>query len=431
MKAKMRKGVLASMVGAVCTLTAMVPQAWAAPGQDVAYYPAEWGYLGANLVTWDVAPGRALVLSTVGRHLGRYVADEKGRTITYDQAKVISNYSTYYDSCSQFVQTSYSSTRIRFKQSEGSVDMGKSLITADAQEVVEAGCDKGLVVWSSSVDDAGTYGYNHVLMSLRQGQADLKVGARIAGMKSGAVSDGNAAYMSPADIATLTKGRGLQFADVNQTFSYRVDAQGWWVLDLPNGQRAFTRLQTDAQGGQVWLMADVVNGKKQWVQKALMTSAKPSSKFGSVEVAARNWEAGFTVDDPDYGFFTRLRADGTGERGSLDRVTGEFFGAPLNSWSLQNGKVVQDIRVSGGDYKRYRTWQSVNKVGDVRWVLEDDSSVYPDGSPGPFVIFKRVHPQVDRGAPSASTLPSAMGAAKGSREQGAGQRLHLRRMSPL
>ncbi|MFD2453389.1 hypothetical protein [Ideonella paludis] len=267
MKAKMRAGVLVGMVGAVCSLTVMAPQAWAAAGQDMAYYPAEWGRIGANLVTWDVAPGRALVLSTVGRHLGRYVADDKGRTITYDQAKVIPNYSTYYDSCSQFVQTSYTSTRIRFKQSEGSADMGKSLITADAQEVVETGCDKGLVVWSSTVDDADTYGYNHVLMSLRQGQADLKVGARIAGMKSGAISDGNAAYMSPADIATLTKGRGLQFADASQTFSYRVDAQGWWVLDLPSGQRAYTRLQTDAQGGQVWLMADVVNGKKQWVQK--------------------------------------------------------------------------------------------------------------------------------------------------------------------
>lgn len=421
----------AGVIGVAWCLAMMGSNAFAVAGQEVAYFPAEWGYTGATLVNWDVAPGRALVLSTIGRHPGSYVADDKGRTVTYDQAKHIANYSSHYDSCSQFVRTSYTSTRIRFKLSEGAAEVGKSLITEDAREVVEEGCDKGLVVSAYSVDEPSTYGYSHMLMSYRQGQAGLKAGDSIAGMQSDPITDG-VDYMVPDDIATLVSGRGLAFADAGRTISYRVDKQGWWVLNLPSGERAYTRMQTDSQGGQVWLMADLVNGKKMWVQKALMTSAKPSSKFGSAEVAARNWEAGFTLISPDYGFFTRLRADGSGERVNVDRVTGEEVGAPLNAWSLDAGKVVQDIRVPGGAYKRYRTWQSVNKVGDVRWVLEDDRSVYPDGSPGPFNIAKRLHPQVDRGLPPETAPRATRAALETSNRTGSPEvRGYPRRVSPL
>lgn len=75
--------------------------------------------------------------------------------------------------------------------------------------------------------------------------------------------------------------------------------------------------------------------------------------------------------------------------------------------------MVQDIpyRATSG-YKRYRTWQSVQKVGDVRWVMEDDVIVNPDGSTQIY-IAKRLHPQMDRGAavPAQAARPAALGGA--------------------
>lgn len=392
MTKKVREGGSWWAACAVWGVAVLAPNAWAAAGQQTAYFPDAWGYRGAYLVNWDVTPGKASVLSPDGKAVGPYVVEGAARTITYGKPLVIANYSYHVDSCNTQVPTTVTYSRIRFREVTGSSRELRSVITEDAKQVVDSGGDQGKVLWATSVDDPNDYGYAQVQMAARQGQKGLKTGAQLAGLASLAMEWGWG-YV-PEDIASLQAGRLMAFADAGASYPYRTDAEGWWVLDLPWGQRAYTRLQTDSQGGQTWLMADLVDGKKQWVQKELVASAKPGSQFASVDAAARVWESGIalSIQSP---FFAYLYADGTGKRGSPD-----FF-SPL-TWSLQSGKVVQDIpyRASSG-YKRYRTWQSVQRVGDVRWVMEDDYIVNPDGSTQAF-IAKRLVPQVDRGA----ALPS-------------------------
>lgn len=255
---------------AVLSVAVLAPNAWAAAGQQTAYFPNDWGYRGAHLVNWDVTPGKASVLSPEGKVVGPYVVEGAARTITYGKPLVIANYSYYADSCNTQVPTTLTRSRIRFREVTGPSQELRSVITEDAKQVVDSGCDQGKVLWSTSVDDPSDYGYAQVQMAERQGQKGLKTGAQLAGLASQAM-EGGWGYV-PEDIASLQAGRLMAFADAGASYPYRTDAEGWWVLDLPWGQRAYTRLQTDSQGGHL------VDGRSGGGQEAV--GAKGSCGLG-------------------------------------------------------------------------------------------------------------------------------------------------------
>lgn len=271
----------------------------------------------------------------------------------------------------------------------GSDRRGTSKVVEIGTETTLGGCNAGRVRPFGAPDDAGVSTL-HLDARLRPSTADLVAGSRLAGPSDQPGLDA----FPPADVVAI--GTGVwQFPASGGSYPV-ASVDGWTVLGLALGERAYTRFAVDRSGAETWIAADWVAGQPQRVFQTLMVVPAAGAGFGGTWQAARVWESGLFVGTNNP-FFFHLYLDGTGERVSQDLAAGTETRQPV-TWD-RNGEDLVTRRTFGDGSQGRRTWVPLRNSGRLRFVMEQEVRILTDGTPLPFV-GPRVNAYVDRGAAS-------------------------------
>ncbi|WP_396267535.1 hypothetical protein [Ideonella sp.] len=382
---------------------------------QTAYYVDSHGRTNTFLVDWNNTKLKADIVDGQGKMTGTYTDDGTRRIVTLTIPRVFDFPGEHFDSCGQPATARSTETRFAFLRQSGTERSGTTAISADTSRVVVDGCDAGLVLSSTSIDDI-TEAQSHLRMSARPSMSDTIPGARWAGFSETPRTDLQSQVSSlGVDLTTLLTGGSMQFARTGTAVPAAVNSQGWLMLSFPSFSRGYTRLKVDTStGAETWLMADFVADKPAWVQEILVTRSLAGGTFGTLTQAARQWNSGLFVDTNNP-FLIYLYRDGTGERIFLDLAAGTEMRAPIDSWVFDGPNIVQTRR-SGVTSTAVRTWEPIGNLGKIRWVLEREFRRMSDGSELPF-IAPRVNFYIDTGR--ATPLPPPLGTAARSSTQAA------------
>lgn len=376
---------------------------------QTAYYVDSHGRNSTYLVDWNNTKMKADIVDSRGRMSGSYTDDGSRRIVTLATPRVVDYPDSHFDSCGQMAMVRDTESRYAFLRQSGTERSGTTAISSDFSSVVADGCDAGLVLFSSSIDDV-VDAQSHLRMTARASMADTVPGARWAGFSELPRVDLQAPlYMLSVDVTTLVSGGNMVFARTGTSVPAALDSQGWLMLSFPGFNRGYTRLKTDTTtGAETWLMADFVAGKPAWVQEILVTRSLVGGTFGTLTQAARQWDSGLFTDTNNP-FLIYLYRDGTGERISRDLAAGTETRTPVESWVFQGANIVQTRRSSPTSLTQYiRTWEPIGNKGKIRWVLEREIRRMSDGTEYP-VFGHRVNFYIDTGR--ATPLPPPLSAA--------------------
>ncbi|MDZ7813209.1 MAG: hypothetical protein U5L74_08840 [Ideonella sp.] len=376
---------------------------------QTAYYVDAHGQQRAFLVDWNDTKLKAEVVDSRGRMSGAYTEVGSRRVVTLASPRVLDTPNGHFDSCDQPVTTRFTESRFAFLRQSGSERSGTTAVSADTSNVVLEGCDAGLVLSSTSIDDVEET-QTHLRMSARPSMADTVTGARWAGFSEQVRSDLQSNLFSLAmDVTTLQPGGLMQFSRTGTSVSAAVNTQGWLMMSFPSFSRGYTRLKVDkGSGAETWLMADFVAGKPAWVTEVLVTRSLVGGSFGSLAQASRQWDSGLFTGSNNP-FLIYLYRDGTGERIFRDVAAGTESRTPVESWVFDGANIVQTRRSNPmATFSFIRTWEPIGNQGKIRWVLEREIRRMADGSEFPN-IEPRVNFYIDTGR--ATPVPPPMGAA--------------------
>jgi hypothetical protein len=245
---------------------------------------------------------------------------------------------------------------------------------------------------------------SNLSMALRPSVSDLVPGVAIAG--PGEQSRATPFDFLSADVLTLQAGGLGLFARSGNVVSAAIDAGGWLQLGLPSGQRAYARIVVDLRtGAETWFDADWAAGRPASLRAVQMVKPGAGAGFGTLRQASRMWQSALTTDLSKFAIY--LYQTGTGERVTVDLVTGTESRAPITSWDFSGDNVVQ-MRPAGSA-TRVRTWiPLLNGGGRTRFVMESEDIVNPDGTHVE-IILPRVNYYVDTGA---ATPPPVAGSGR-------------------
>lgn len=376
---------------------------------QTAYYVESHGRSNTFLVDWNNTRLKADIVDAQGRMSGTYTDDGSRRVVTLTSPRVFDFPGEHFDSCGQPATTRSTETRFAFLRQSGTERSGTTAISADASRVVLDGCDAGLVLSSSSIDDI-TEAQSHLRMTSRPSMSDTVAGARWAGFSETPRTDLQSQVFSlETDVTLLQAGGLMQFTRTGTAVPAAVNSQGWLMLTFASFNRGYTRLKVDTStGAETWLMADFVADKPAWTQEILVTRSLAGGTFGTLTQAARQWNSGLFVDTNNP-FTINLYKDGTGERISKDLAAGTETRSPIESWVFDGPNIVQTRRPSStAPFSFVRTWEPIGNQGKIRWILEREIRRMNDGTEYP-LIAPRVNFYIDNGR--ATPLPSTATAA--------------------
>jgi hypothetical protein len=287
------------------------------------------------------------------------------------------------------VQVRQDTRQIGVTRTSGTESRGTSSVVSLGTITTLTGCNAGRVEPFGSLADPG-FETLHLAMSLRPSIADLTPGTTIAGPSEDETSD--IGQFPAADLMTVQAGSALFAATGNMR--PLTTADGWLVLGLDAGQRAYTRFSVDRRtGSEAWIAAAWAAGLPTRVVQTRMVKPDAAASFGTVRQASRMWESGLNLGT-NTPFYYYLYRDGTGQRVFKDLAAGTESRSPL-TWAF-NGPNIETYR-SIGPNTGTRTWKPLRNSGTTRFVMEDEVLLLPDGTPSPF-IKPRVNFYVDTGA---------------------------------
>ena len=391
-----RRALFSYAAGAALIASCLPGAALAAATKSTAYFKAGDGSSNAYLIDWK-PNNRARVASILGAQPGGVANDGTQKLITLDHP--LSTTYLNYDDCGEEIQQRQDVNQVVVRDLTGGVSQ-----LVDIGTITNiGGCQDGLVTLFGSPTDEGA-SLKRLAMSARPPVTDLVPGTVIAGFSEDIMLPGETAVAQ--DVATVQAGT-VQFQTSGHIVGAAFDANQWLVINLPTGQRAYTRLAVDSKtGGETWLMADWVGGKAQRVEETLVVKPAAGAGFGTVTQASRMWNSGLFIESRTP-FFFYLYKNGTGERVLKDLDLGTESRTPIPAWDFEGLNLVQHRPFGPGS--RDRTWVPLTNVGKNHWVMESETA--DDGSGAIVLIKPRVNYYLDTGkaVPPANGLKASPG----------------------
>lgn len=372
----------------------IAPNAAAASPGQTAYYPS-WGRgnFDAVLIDW-ISPGRARVVIGAGAQLGTLAPQGSQTMIALDAPISKLQVSGDLNSCDEQPTLRKNTTALVVRNLSGSSDRGTSQIVEIGTLTHVDGCEAGRIIPFGTPTDAGT-SMKRLAMSERPSVRDVSPGTVMAGFGE---------YEWPvdyeffweSDLVTLYAGGLALFARSGHLVRADFNNDKWLVFELPQGQRAFTRLEIDDEtGAETWLRAEWSDGQPERVIADLVVKSDPRASFGSARRMSRVWDMGLFYLLPDRTQF-RLYAGGKGERVEILQSEGTETHIPI-TWRFVDKSIVLNRLVGNGPNRRERTWMPLRTGSDkVRLVMESENTIFPDGTVRTF-IPPRVNFYIDRG----------------------------------
>jgi hypothetical protein len=386
-----RRGAWQALLG-LALAGLLVEPALALSPNALAYVPAARNVATAWLIDWTV-PGRASVVATAGQRGGVVQRVGQQRVVTLDAPFSVQFFGTEPDCSGLQPELRQDTLQVAVRRTAGTEVRGESSVVELGTITTLTGCDAGRVEPFGAVSDPGV-ATRHLAMNLRPSVADLLPGVALAG-----VSEEPRVDLFPAvDVMTVQAGGQALFAASGSVHGLSV-VDGWQVLALPSGERAYARMSVDRRTGEeTWFDADWVGGQPTSVHPRIMVKPVIGASFGGVRQAAREWESSIGLGSTSP-FYIYLYTDRTGERVSIDGSTGTEYRSPI-SWRFSGPHIVQQRTLGSGAGER--TWQPLRRGGGVVFVIEDETLAFP-GEPPSAYIKPRINFYTDRGP--AAPLP--------------------------
>ncbi|MBQ0936808.1 hypothetical protein [Ideonella paludis] len=319
----------------------------------------------AYLVDTNAKTKAAQVATSLGARSGRYTDSGTQRTINLTTPL---SYEVFGDWTDCQVQQAWRRDiqTLTLKRLSGSAKKGQTAVVQSGVDVEIAGCNVGQVTPFGSPSDAGVT-LSHLALSERPSMADVVPGTKWAGVHEDPYTPqeffpGTMA----ADVVTWQSSGVLRFEKSGRSVPAAVNAEGWWALSLPGGERRYTRLSRDkATGAEVWLMGDFNGSQFTWASAWWVSPYRPSRGFGDVAAASRSWAHGLIPTE----YFRNMYTDFSGDVYS--------YGGPDFGWTRQAGWTWQfsglniNHSLETASMSRARPWEPVRRVGTAQWVMEE------------------------------------------------------------
>jgi hypothetical protein len=360
--------------------------------------------LGSNssdvLLVDRVGGTRARVVNMMGSTLASVAHEGSQQVFSLDTPLSQTEFSADPDSCGDFPPLRRDISQIVVRHASGGLLRGTSQVVEIGTLTPTEGCDAGVSVPFGAPTDPGAT-VNRLAMVARPLMVDLLPGTRIAGFSEQEWLPDD--HFIAADVVTFHAGGQALFAASGRVVPAAFNAERWLVLNLGTFERAYTRLEVDlVTGAETWLRADWSGGQAQRVFPDLVVKPATPASFGNEAQASRIWESGlfFTSQAP---FFIHLYPGGMGERVLKDLEAGTETRATI-SW-FQAGSTIAQSRISSGGLAQLdRTWVPLRNRGNIRFVMESETSSFNGGAPE-VIIRPRVNFYIDRGAAVPPTAP--------------------------
>ncbi|WP_374562813.1 hypothetical protein [Ideonella sp.] len=381
--------------GAALVATTLPGAAFAAT-KSTAYVAVSDGNSSAYLIDW-LPKSKARLANNNGAQSGVVTDDGTQKVITLNTP--ISYTFDNWDDCGEEIRQRSDTQQVVVRDHTGGVT---EFVEIGATTNI-GGCQDGLSVPFGGLTDAGR-NLNRLAMAARPPVTDLVPGTQIAGFSEDVMLPGETAVAH--DVVTMQSG-SMQFHASGHTVPAAFNADQWLVLDLPSGQRAYTRLALDAKtGGETWLMADWSAGKPQRIEELMVVKPTAGAGFGTVAQASRMWNSGLFIESRTP-FYFYLYKNGTGERVQKDLDLGTESRTPIPSWGFDGLNLVQQRPFGPGT--RDRTWAPLSNTGKFHWVMESETAF--DGSDTFVLVKPRVNYYLDTGkaVPPANGLKASRG----------------------
>ena len=341
---------------------------------------------------------RATIVTSQGRSEASVATSGALRTATLDSPFSTTFLSFDPDCPDAEVEARQDVLQLAVTRLTGTDTRGTSKVVDIGIETTLSGCNAGRVVPFGSPGDEGVP-TQHLAATLRPPISDLTPGARLAGP-----SDRLGLETFPAaDVVTFGAGT-LSFPATGDAYPLAT-SNGWLVLSLPFGERAYTRFSVERNGGETWIAADWSGGAPQRVFRTLMVQPAPGAGFGTRRQTSRVWESGLFAGSNNP-FYFYLYRDGSGERVQLDLAAGTEGRSPV-TWVPDGADVVTRRSFGDGSFGR-RTWVPLRNSGTSHFVMESETRTFLDGTVEPF-IQPRVNFYIDEG--TATPPPSGQARA--------------------
>lgn len=368
--------------GAALVAASLPGTALAGTAKSIAYYADGDGSSNAYLIDW-LPKSKARVANINGARSGTVSNDGTQKVVTLTSP--ISYSFTNWDECGEEIQQRSDTNQVVVRDHTGGVTEFVEIGTITNV----GGCQDGLSVPFGSLTDEGT-SLHRLAMTARPPVTDLIPGTQIAGFSEDVMLPGE--FDVAQDVVTMQSDNVLFHATAHSVAA-AFDANQWLVMDLPSGQRAYTRLAINAKtGGETWLMAAWSAGKPQKVQEVMVVKPSTGANFDSVLEASRMWNSGLFIETRTP-FFLYLYKNGTGERVRKDLDLGTESRTPITAWEFDGPNLV--MHRPFGDGTGDRRWEPLSKNGKYRWVMESENAF--DGTDHYVLIKPRVNYYLDTG----------------------------------
>jgi hypothetical protein len=360
---------------------------------QTAYYPA-WGtgVIYGALIDW-ADPARARVVTPAGAQFGTVSRTGAQAVITLAAPISTLQVSGELNSCDEQSTQRKDTTQFVVRDLSGDSERGVSQIVEIGTLTNIDSCDVGQVFSFGSPTDAGLT-LKRVAMDKRPSVRDLAPGSTLAGFTEVEWPLGFDFDLG-ADVVTFYAGGQLLFARSGHVVPAGFTSDKWLVLDLPEGQRGYTRLEVDDEtGAESWLRADWANGVPQRVLGELMVKPDTHAGFGTERQAARNWLSGLFAQTSITTVF-QLYVGGTGERVDTFLLEGTQSHSRI-TWRFDGKSIVQRRPIGDGTTLRERTWVPLRNADKVHFVFENENTIRANGTVS-VLFLPRVNFYIDRG----------------------------------
>lgn len=372
-------GLTLSVVGSCVAFEAMAVQ--------TAYFSVGTAYL----VDTNAKKKTAQVATNSGASSGRYADSGTQRTIDLTTPLSFEIFGDWTDCQVQQVWRRDVQT-LTLKRVSGSAKKGQTALVQSGVDVEIAGCNVGQVTPFGSPSDAGVT-LSHLALSERPSMADVVPGTRWAGVHEDSYTPQE--YFPgtmAADVVSWQSSGLLRFEKSGRSVAASVNAEGWWSLGLPTGERRYTRLSRDkATGAEVWLMGDFNGSQFTWASAWWVSPYRPGRGFGDVAAASRTWSHGLIPTE----YFRNMYTDFSGDVYS--------YGGPDFGWSRQLGWTWQfsGLNINHSQEtvsaSRARPWEPVRRVGTAQWVMEEYRLTWKSDGEVLLLIPRRLMHYIDTG----------------------------------
>lgn len=345
--------------------------------ERLAYFVNNPGVNAGQIVSWDDRRMTATLTKSTGVHEGTYTDDGVRRTLTLTLPISSTYFTPDIDACiGRQAQVREDLEKYVYKQVSGTSTNGVvEQVTLGTINYLD-GCRAGQSEPIGSLDDPGLT-LTALGMGKRPSMPAVLPGLRLAGFHEQPSSGLALDFLADADRTIVPVAGKLRFVRTGTEVAAAVDGDGWLKLSFPASgatpayTRAYTKLSTDKQTGrQYWMEADFENGAPKWVNQVSVIPYKVNATF-TTESAARIWLHSWAVPAWEW----RLFPGGTGQIVDYreDPQLPPYI-SPINAWTVVNGNVEATRSVFSTFYRK-RTWQPLNRVGDVQWMLETEVRV--------------------------------------------------------